>query len=189
VRPPFFSRRLANTVSCTILLHRPRSDLSYDEVKDVTSCVGYGPRSLASEYQEYHTAKAVSAAMEICMLIKMPGSLVHHTPFFTCAITMAAVVYLSYWSFLATEGGDAVVKEHIRLNIGSLRSLSPYMPIAGKVLVQVQAVARDIFMSRKALSNVFWGATTREEVLQGMIEEVGSAAMLTQGSGGGIALF
>jgi hypothetical protein len=155
----------------------------------VTTCVGSGPRSLASEYQEYHTAKAVSAAMEICMLIKMPGPLAHHTPFFTCAITMAAVVYLSYWSFLATEGGDAVVKEHIRLNIGSLRSLSPFMPIAGKVLVQVQAVARDIFMSRKALSNVFWGATTREEVLQGMIEEVGSAALSIQGPGDGIALF
>jgi hypothetical protein len=129
--------------------------------------------------------------MDICMLIKMPGSLMHHTPFFTCAITMAAVVYLSYWSFLATEGGDAVVKEHIRLNIGSLKTLAPFMPIAGKVLVQVQAVARDIFMSRKALSNVFWGAATREEVLLGMIEEVGSAALLAQEpvGGAGITLF
>jgi hypothetical protein len=158
-------------------------------VKDVTTCVGAGPRSLASEYQEFHTAKAVSAAMDICTLIKMPGSLMRHTPFFTCAITMAAVVYLSYWSFLATEGGDVVVKEHIRLNIGSLKTLAPFMPIAGKVLVQVQAVSRDIFMSRKALSNVFWGATTREEVLQGMIEEVGSTALLPQGPVDGIPLF
>jgi hypothetical protein len=153
--------------------------------------VGSGPRSLASEYEEYHTAKAVSAAMDICMLIKMPGSLIHHTPFFTCAITMAAVVYLSYWSFLANEGGDGVVKEHIRLNIGSLKTLAPVMPIAGKVLGQVQSVARDIFMSRKALSNVFWGATTREEVLRGMIEEVGSSTLITQGpeAGGDITLY
>jgi len=157
--------------ACSILLHRPRSDLSYEDIKDVTTCVGGGPRSLASNYQEFHTAKSVNAAMEICMLIKMPCPLIKHTPFFTCAITMAAVVYLSYWSFIATETGDATVKEHIRLNIGSLKTLATFMPIAEKTLNQVQGVASEIFRSRKAIVNDYWDPTARQELLRKMIEE------------------
>jgi hypothetical protein len=84
---------------------------------------------------------------------------------------MAAVVYLSYWSFIATESGDDVIKEHIRLNIGVLKSLASVMPIAKTVLGQVKGVAKELFASRRALNNVYWGQVTREEILQGMIEE------------------
>ena len=136
----------------------------------MTSCIA-GPSPLPGNYKDLHTAKAMRAAMDICVLIKMPCPLVKHTPFFTCAVTMAAVVYLSYWSFIATESGDDVIKEHIRLNIGVLKSLAPVMPIAKTVLGQVKGVAKDLFASRKALNNVYWGQVTREEVLQGMIEE------------------
>jgi len=104
-------------------------------------------------------------------LIKMPCPLIKHTPFFTCAITMAAVVYLSYWSFIATETGDATVKEHIRLNIGSLKTLATFMPIAEKTLNQVQGVASEIFRSRKAIVNDYWDPTARQEMLRKMIEE------------------
>jgi hypothetical protein len=124
-----------------------------------------------SSYKDMHTAKAMRAAMDICVLIKMPCPQVKHTPFFTCAVTMSAVVYLSYWSFIATEAGDAVIKEHIRLNIGVLKQLSGIMPIAKTVLGQVKGVAQELFASRKAMSNVYWGNATREEVLQGLIEE------------------
>lgn len=118
-----------------------------------------------------HTAKAMRAAMDICVLIKMPCPLAKHSPFFTCAITMAAVVYLSYWSFIATEEGDTVIKEHIRLNIGSLKTLAAVMPIAKTVLGQVKGVAQELFQSRKALNNMYWGGVTREEILAVMIEE------------------
>jgi hypothetical protein len=121
----------------------------------------------------------MQAAMDICMLIKMPCPLVKHTPFFTCAATMAAVVYLSYWSFIATANGDGIIKEHIRLNIGVLKSLAANMPIAKTVLGQVRGVAQELFASRKALNNVYWGQVTREEILQGMIEEAP-----IEGSGG-----
>lgn len=121
-------------------------------------------------YKDLHTAKAMAAAKDISKLARMPCPLVKHTPFFTCAVTMAAVVYLSYWSFIATESGDAFVKEHIRLNIGVLKALADIWPVARTVLAQVRGVAQELFASRRALNNMYWSAVTREEFLQGMIE-------------------
>jgi hypothetical protein len=157
---------------CSILLHRPRSDLAHEEVKDITSCVNRGPMADPSYRKELNTLSAMSAARDICVLIKMPCPLVRHTPFFTCAVTMAAVVYLSYWSFVALEGGDGPIKEHIRLNIGVLKQLSTTLPMAKIVLGQVRGVARELFESKKAKDNWLHGNVTREEIFQGMIEEV-----------------
>jgi hypothetical protein len=157
--------------SCSIMLHRPRSDLSHEDVKNVTTCVNNGPMGITSNSTDMHTAKAMRAAMDICVLIKMPSPLIKHTPFFTCAIVMSAVIYLSYWSFMATQDGDHLIKEHIRLNIGSLKTLASVMPIAKTVLGQVKQVAQGLFQSRKAVSNVYWAGCTREEILQNMIEE------------------
>jgi hypothetical protein len=125
---------------------------------------------ILADQPEVHTCKAMVAAMEICMLIKVPSPIAKHTPFFTCAINLAAVVYLSYWSFIATEEGDGLVKEHIKLNIGSLKQLARCIPIAQTVLTQAKGVAKDLFQSRKALNNMYLGSTTREEILQRMID-------------------
>jgi hypothetical protein len=148
--------------------------LSFEDVKDVTTCVTTCNGPLPGQYKDLHTAKAMQAAKDICVLIKLPCPLVKHTPFFTCAVTMAAVVYLSYWSFIATESGDSVIKEHIRLNIGVLKTWAKVMPIAKTVLGQVKGVAQELFASRKALNNAYWSSVTREEILRGMIEEVPS---------------
>jgi hypothetical protein len=121
-------------------------------------------------YKDLHTAKAMAAARDISKLARMPCPLIKHTPFFTCAVTMAAVVYLSYWSFIATETGDSVIKEHIRLNIGVLKTMAEIWPVAKTVLGQVKGVAQELFASRKALNNAYWNVVTREEILQGMIE-------------------
>lgn len=114
----------------------------------------------------------MQAAKDISTLARMPSPLIKRTPFFTCAATMASVVFLSYWSFIATETtADAVVKEHIRLNIGVLKTLANVWPVAGTVMGQVRGVARELFASRKALNSGYWNAVTREEMLQNLIEE------------------
>jgi hypothetical protein len=156
--------------ACTIMLNRPRSDLSVEDVKEVTTCVGAGQKPMAAPHTDVHTAKAMQAAKDISGLITLPCPLIKHSPFFTCAVTMGATVFLSYWSFIATESGDAFIKENIRLNIGVLKSLAELMPIAKTVLGQVKGVAQELFQSRKALNNEYWNAVTREEILQGMIE-------------------
>jgi hypothetical protein len=131
-------------------------------------------------YKEYHTANSMNAATNICMLIKLPCPLVKHSPFFTCAITMAAVVYLAYWSFIVSEDKDRAIKEHIRLNIGSLKAMAPVMPIARTVLGQVRGVAQELFASKKAIRNAFYGHGTREQILEGMIvEDLQTSNLLT----------
>ena len=170
----FGAHMIAN--ACCIMLHRPRSDLNYEDVKEVTTCVKGGQSNNANEsYKDIHTAKAMNAAKEVSKLARLPCPLVKHTPFFNCAVTMAAVVYLSYWSFIATEGGDTVIKEHIRLNIGVLKALSDIYPIATTVLGQVKGVAQELFAARKAMNNDYWAHVTREEILQGMIEDSSSS--------------
>src|ERR1700753_2139644 len=154
---------------CTIMLHRPRSDLSHDEVRSITTCAN-NPLVILADQPEVHTHKAMMAAMEICVLIKMPSPVIKHTPFFTCAINLAAVVYLSYWSFIATEERDGLVKEHIKLNIGALKTLAKVMPIAHTVLGQAKGVAKELFQSRKALNNMYLGSASREEILLRMID-------------------
>ena len=91
---------------------------------------------------------------------------------------MASVVYLAYWSFIVTEERDKVIKEHIRLNIGSLKSMAGVMPIAKTVLGQVKGVAKEIFASKRAIRNAYYSHVTREQILEGMIEEAPQVGML-----------
>jgi hypothetical protein len=123
--------------------------------------------------QEVHTAKALKAAQEISALITLPCPLLKHTPFFSCAVVLASVVFLSYWSFILTPDGDTAIKDHIKLNIGVLKRQGEIWPIAKTVLGQVRGVAQEIFQSRKALTNAYLPTVTREEAFQGLIEESG----------------
>ncbi|KIW09045.1 hypothetical protein, variant [Verruconis gallopava] len=160
--------------SCTIILHRPRSDLNSDDARDVTTCIAAHQTPIPSAGQELHTAKALKAAHDISALITLPCPLLKHTPFFSCAVVMASVVFLSYWSFILTPDDDSAIKEHIKLNIGVLKRQGEIWPIARTVLSQVRGVAQEIFQSRKALMNVYLPAVTREEAFQGIVEESGT---------------
>jgi hypothetical protein len=156
------------------MLHRPRSDLNLDDVEKVKTCVtAHGSAPLPGGFKDVHTVKAMQAAKDICGLILLPCPMVKHTPFFSCAVTMSSIVFLSYWSFIATESGDTFIKDNIRLNIGVLKTLGELWPIANTVLGQVKGVAQELFQSRKALSNAFsLTQVTRQEIFQGMIESV-----------------
>jgi len=159
--------------SCTIMLHRPRSDLNSDEAKDVTTCISAHQKPLPSAGQDMHTAKALQAAKDISTLITLPCPLLKHTPFFSCAVVMASVVFLSYWSFILSPDGDALIKDHLKLNIGVLKRQGELWPIAKTVMGQVKGVAKEIFQSRKAMTNTYRAGTTREEAFEGFIDETG----------------
>lgn len=157
------------------MLHRPRSDLNLEDVEKVRTCVAaHGSSPLPGGSKDVHTVKAMQAAKDICGLILLPCPMIKHTPFFSCAVTMSSIVFLSYWSFIAPEsGGDTFIKDNIRLNIGILKTLGDLWPIANTVLGQIKGVAQELFQSRKALSNAFSQAqVTRQEIFQGMIESV-----------------
>jgi hypothetical protein len=155
------------------MLHRPRSDLNADEAKDVTTCISAHQVPLPTMGQDLHTAKALKAAHDISALITLPCPLLKHTPFFSCAVVMASVVFLSYWSFILTADGDTAIKEHIKLNIGVLKRQGELWPISKTILGQVRGVAQEIFQSRKALVNDYLPDVTREEAFQGLVDQSG----------------
>jgi hypothetical protein len=158
----------------TIMLHRPRSSLGFGEVEGVNICVQPGQILLPTQTREIHTAKCLTAAENISSLIRLPGQLLTHTPFFTCVVVMASVVHLSYWSFLVPDGQDDIVKQSIRLDVGTLQQYSATWPIASVVLAQVRGVAHTLWNSKKAMSIHLWSNIEAGDVIRGVIEEGGN---------------
>lgn len=90
-----------------------------------------------------------------------------HTHFFTCVVTLGAIVDLSLWATLegAERGEDA--KQQIRLYTGALKTIAAVWPSAQKAQGQVKGAAQEIFASRKlaAREREFWGRLLDEEIL------------------------
>ncbi|KAH8723259.1 hypothetical protein GQ44DRAFT_710863 [Phaeosphaeriaceae sp. PMI808] len=167
-----FQAHMVNAGS-TIMLHRPRSNLGFGRVEGVNICVQPGQVLLPTQTREIHTAKCLTSAENISSLIRIPGQLLHHTPFFTCVVVMASVVHLSYWSFLVPDGQDDVIKQSIRLDVGTLQQYSNTWPIASVVLGQVRGVAHTLFNSKKAMSIHLWSNIDSRDVIRNVIEEGG----------------
>ncbi|KAF2820331.1 hypothetical protein CC86DRAFT_374503 [Ophiobolus disseminans] len=157
----------------TIMLHRPRSNLGFGRVEGVNICVQPGQVLLPTQTREIHTAKCLTSAENISSLIRIPGPLLHHTPFFTCVVVMASVVHLSYWSFLVPDGQDDIIKQSIRLDVGTLQQYSNTWPIAHVVLGQVRGVAHTLFNSKKAMSIHLWSNIAQGDMIRNVIEEGG----------------
>lgn len=167
-----FQAHMVNSGS-TIMLHRPRSNLGFGRVEGVNICVQPGQVLLPTQTREIHTAKCLTSAENISSLIRLPGQLLNHTPFFTCVVVMASVVHLSYWSFLVPDGQDDIVKQSIRLDVGTLQQYSNTWPIASVVLGQVRGVAHTLFNSKKAMSIHLWSNIAQGDVIRDVIEEGG----------------
>ncbi|KAJ4366251.1 hypothetical protein N0V83_007887 [Neocucurbitaria cava] len=167
-----FQAHMVNAGS-TIMLHRPRSNLGFGRVEGVNICVQPGQVLLPTQTREIHTAKCLTSAENISALIRLPGELQYHTPFFTCVVVMASVVHLSYWSFLVPDGQDDIIKQSIRLDVGTLQQYSNTWPIAHVVLGQVRGVAHTLFNSKKAMSIHLWSNIDQHDVIRNVIEDGG----------------
>ncbi|KAF1955386.1 hypothetical protein CC80DRAFT_549586 [Byssothecium circinans] len=155
----------------TIMLHRPRSNLGFGRVENVNICVQPGQVLLPTQTREIHTAKCLASAENISSLIKLPGKLTKHTPFFTCVVVMASVVHLSYWSFLVPDGQDDIIKQSIRLDVGTLQQYSNTWGIASVVLGQVRGVAHTLFNSKKAMNIHLWHNIAHNDVIREVISD------------------
>jgi len=155
------------------MLHRPLSQLDTSVVQNVTSCAPF--RAVApGQIYNIHAAKIIQAAESISKLIALPVPLIRHTHFFTCIITLASIVHLSYWAALLPLSYDENLKQHVRLNTGALKSLAETWPSATRVSKQVKGVAQEVFASRKlAASEGFWGTLTEDEMMRSLVEDEG----------------
>ncbi|KAG6365519.1 hypothetical protein INS49_007130 [Diaporthe citri] len=180
------------TTACTIMLHQPHSQLDSSPARSVNSCAPY--RAVPSgEAYNIHTRHTVTAAADISKMITAPVGLTSHTHFFTCVITMSAIVQLSKWALYFLQDEDDL-RQQIRLSIGALSKLSAVWKAADNAAGQVRGVAREIYRAKKAqqINPAFWVAFTQEEMIQSLnadeaiISEIDS--MLSQVSGAPVSV-
>lgn len=130
------------------MLHQPHSQLDSSPARAVNSCAPYRPVPTGDSFNN-HTRHTITAACDISKMITYAVPLQHHTHFFTCVITMAAIVHLSKWAqYLITDEDD--LREQIRLSIGALSKLSTVWRAAARAGGQVRGVAQEIYRAKKA---------------------------------------
>jgi len=123
--------------------------------------------------ESIHTIKTVQAASNMTQLIALPTSLIRHTHFFTCAITLASIVQLSLWLGLTLTASDRDLKQQIRMDAGALKAMAGVWPSAKTALGQVTRVAQKIYMNRKsAVDEVLWHDLMSEEILRNLTEDI-----------------
>lgn len=130
------------------MLHQPHSQLDSSPARAVNSCAPYRPVPTGDSFNN-HTRHTITAACDISRMITHAVPLQHHTHFFTCVITMAAIVHLSKWAqYLIADEDD--LREQIRLSIGALGKLSAVWRAAARAGGQVRGVAQEIYRAKKA---------------------------------------
>ncbi|KAI9660987.1 MAG: hypothetical protein M1821_009314 [Bathelium mastoideum] len=157
-----------------ILLHRPRSHLSFEQVQDVKTCASRAECLESNRTLEFHTGKTAQAAKYITELIRLPAPLQKHSPFISCCVVLASIVHLSLWSFMIPDGEDASIKDAIRFDIGILKALGQLWPLSKAALGQVQGVAQEMLTSKRAMNIHSWNPVTGNEILQTMVDDADS---------------
>ncbi|KAI9711429.1 MAG: hypothetical protein M1812_007174 [Candelaria pacifica] len=164
----FQAHMIAN--AATILLHRQRSSFDSFAVQQVNSCA---PPASSTNHGQIHAVKAIQAAGNISKLITLPTPLTHHSHFFTCVVTLAAIVYLSQWSSTTLHVAEnEIVKKRLQLAIGALNAMSEVWPIAGMARGQVKSVAQELFAAKETVpANPLFGILTDDEMLRSIMNE------------------
>ncbi|OBT75296.1 hypothetical protein VF21_05624 [Pseudogymnoascus sp. 05NY08] len=174
------------TYASTLLLHKPHAHLDTAPTQTITSCAPHQPTTGRPTYN-IHAAKVVQAASDIASLIALPVPLTLHTHFFTCVVTLGAIVDLSRWAGLEGTGRNEEIKQQIRLYTGALKTIAAVWPSARKAQGQVKGAAQEIFASRKLAvrEQEFWGGLLDEEML-GLVDgdgEFGVGLLESDGKG------
>lgn len=144
------------------MLHQPHSQLDSSPARSVNACAPYRPTATTGDgFFNNHTRHTVTAARALSGMVTHAVPLHHHTHFFTCVLTMAAIVHLSRWAQYYYHhqnsggggigtGDDDELRGQIRLCIGALSSLSAVWKAAARAGDQVKGVAREIYRAKKA---------------------------------------
>ncbi|KAJ4144277.1 hypothetical protein LMH87_003167 [Akanthomyces muscarius] len=155
----FQAHMLNHTTS--IFLHRSRAQLDLAPTRTIDACApppdeeeedggrAGAAAAAAAAAVNLHTRHVLSAANEIGKLATHRTPLVRHTHFFICAVVLASIVQLSAWSSSSSssEGGgeeeqeESMVREQVRLCIGTLRQMATVWGTASRALGQVREVA------------------------------------------------
>ncbi|KAG9241621.1 hypothetical protein BJ878DRAFT_545062 [Calycina marina] len=170
-----FQAHMISYVS-SILLHRRFSALENIAVQTITSCTELPQVALGLTSDHVHTAKAAQAASNISKLVILPGSLLKHTHFFVCAVTLSTISHLSLWSSLPVMAPDQDLRQQIQMNAGALKAVAHIFPSARMGHQQATLVAQKIHANRKnAIGEFFWRDFADEDFMTGLMENASTA--------------
>lgn len=151
------------------MLHQPFSQLDSSATRNVTSCSDHQPIAAGEDFNS-HTRHTISSANDISKMVTQRVSLLSHTHFFTCVVTLSSIVHLSKWALYFVPHDDDDLRQQIRLNIGALNQLSGVWKAASMACGQVRGVAREIYRSKKTQAELpgFWMGLSQEQVMTSM---------------------
>ncbi|QYS96899.1 Zn(2)-C6 fungal-type domain-containing protein [Trichoderma simmonsii] len=135
------------TYAILILLYQPYCRFDIKPAQAIDTCAPV-QTTLGNDYVDYYTTETVSSATAISAMITQK-SLLSHTHFFTCALTLSSIVHLSHWALLSPDARDSASRESIRLNLGALKLRARVWPAAAEAQAQVAAVAKTIYRIKK----------------------------------------
>lgn len=138
------------TYAILILLYQPYCRFDIKPAQAIDTCAPV-QTTLGNDYVDYYTTETVSSATAISAMITQK-SLLSHTHFFTCALTLSSIVHLSHWALLSPDACDSASRESIRLNLGALKLRARVWPAAAEAQAQVAAVAKTIYRIKKTES-------------------------------------
>ncbi|KAH8890312.1 hypothetical protein GQ53DRAFT_868197 [Thozetella sp. PMI_491] len=156
------------TYASIIMLHQPLSQLDSSPTRDVTSCAPHN-HVLSFDAFNVHTRHILNAAREVSKMVTYAAPALSHTHFFTCVLTLSAIVHLCKWSLCSIEDEEDL-RQQIRLNVGALNKLSEVWKAANTASSQIRQVAQGIHREKKArqMDPTFWAGFTREQMINSM---------------------
>ena len=136
-----------------ILLHRPRSTLTFIRNCYQTTCTKEEPSAMPALAYASHTSKTIHAANSLMLLASIPRPLTQCTPYMMCGITMAATVHLPAYALATEEPQAAAIKARIQLGISALGVFSEIWPRANITKYQVAMFAREVLTAPAVFVN------------------------------------
>ena len=132
------------TQLATIYLHFPRSFL-LAFLPNTCQVFCSGPPSFPSptEQPQTHTAKVVSAAVELSKLVSLSTSVINHSPFTGCSLVVSSIVQMAV---LFSQAQRPFGKHHsfLAVNIGVLHSMGATWTIAATAMGRLRVIAYEI---------------------------------------------
>lgn len=150
----------------SIMLHQPHSQLDSSPTKNINSCAPHQAIP-AGDLFNAHTRHTIQSANTISSMITHRVSLLSHTHFFTCVITLSSIVHLSRWALFFIPHDDDDLRQQVRLNIGALNRLAGVWVAADRARGQVKAVAQEIYKVKKQqrTNSQFWLGLSQQDML------------------------
>lgn len=158
-------------INCALIsLHKTFSDLALVENNHPTVCTQTTLAPAPILLQPEHTSKAIRAANALMQQTALPTALFFHCPCFTCAIAMAASVYIPAYALEKRKDRLHVLHERLQLAIGALRTIGEVWPMAKAARAQVAAFARDTLYEKEHAAG---GSILSDDGEEGVVAGVG----------------